>query len=103
MDLTVRERLGGIISQAVKAGACGAKEAWSMTPAELLLCVEALRERREERMREMDILAWLVGQYAAVGINAPGRYPARPDRIRQRARGDEEMRRMMEEMARAGK
>lgn len=98
--MTVRERLTGIISDAVRAGACGAKEAWGMTPAELLLCVEALREKRSARLREMDMLAWLVGQYAAVGINAPGRYPARPDRIRQRAEGDRAMQRMMEDMAR---
>lgn len=89
-----------MIDNAVRAGACGAWEAWHMTPAEMLLAAEALRKRREEELMGLDTLAWLTGQYAAVALNAPGRYPARPNRIRLRAQGDDEMQRMMAAMAR---
>lgn len=95
----IRESIAQIIGEAVRAGACGAREAWDMTPAELFLAVQRVKRRNEERLREMDILAWLMGQYAAVGINAPGRYPARPDRVRERACGDEAMERMIAGMA----
>ena len=37
-------------------------------------------------MERMDDLAWLVGRYAAIGINAPKKYPRRPDGVKRAAR-----------------
>ena len=88
-----------IVQAAVESGVCSEHEAWHMTPGELMRRVEAAVCRRTRRMKDMDALAWLIGQYAAVGINSPGRYPAQPDRVRMRASGDEQMRQLMKRMA----
>lgn len=88
------------VSRAVLSGVCCEREAWHMTPGELSRKAEAHRRAQAERMKEMDMLAWLIGQYAAVGINSPGRYPRQPDRVRERAAGDDEMKWMMMDMAR---
>jgi hypothetical protein len=69
---------------------------WHSTPAEIRRSVEALRRRRGE----MDELAWLIGQYAAIGVLAPGRYPPHPNRMRERrAMGEDEMKRLLRDMA----
>lgn len=36
-------------------------------------------------MERIDDLAWLAGRYAAIGINAPRKYPRRPDGVKRRA------------------
>ena len=92
-----------IITEAAEGGVCRAEEAWRMTPGELHLAVRARRRAEVRRMKDMDMLAWLVGQYAAVGMNAPGRYPRQPDRVRERAADDDGMRRMMERIAMRGR
>ena len=71
-----------VISQAAVGGVCDEREAWHMTPAELSRRAKAHAADAVRRMKDMDMLAWLIGQYAAVGINSPGRYPAQPDRRR---------------------
>ena len=70
-----------VISQAAAGGVCDERDAWHMTPAELSRRVKAHAAGNVRRMKDMDMLAWLIGQYAAVGINSPGRYPAQPDRV----------------------
>lgn len=32
-------------------------------------------------MERLDDLAWLVGRYVSIGVNAPKRYPRRPDGV----------------------
>lgn len=96
---SAREQCARMIEDAVRLGACGAERAWHMTPGELLSAIEALKQRRLDMLTALDTLAWLAGQYAAVALNAPERYPARPNRVRHQARGDREMQRMMAEMA----
>lgn len=92
-----------LIGRAAEGGVCCAKDAWHMTPAELSEAARAHRRAEVRRMKDMDMLAWLAGQYAVVGINSPGRYPAQPDRVRERASGDEEMRELMKNIARRGR
>ena len=93
----------GIIRSAVEGGVCGESEAWHMTAEELSAAAKARRKAEVGRMKDMDMLAWLIGQYAAVGINSPGRYPGQPDRVRERASGDDEMRELMKNIARRGR
>lgn len=93
----------GIIRSAVENGVCGEGEAWHMTAAELADMAKARRKAEVRRMKDMDMLAWLIGQYAAVGINSPGRYPMQPDRVRERAAGDDEMRELMKNIALRGR
>lgn len=88
-----------IIRQAVENGICTETEAWRMTPGELSRKVRAWDAERVRQMKDMDMLAWLVGQYTAVGINSPGRYPPQPDRVHERAAGDEMMRQLLKNMA----
>ena len=91
-----------IVSRASGDGVCTVDEAWHMAPGELFERIRVHERARVRQMKDMDLLAWLVGQYAAVGINSPGRYPGRPDRVRERAVGDDEMRRLMKDMALRG-
>lgn len=91
-----------IVSRAAESGVCGEADAWRMTPAELSRRMRAHECALKRRMKDMDMLAWLIGQYCAVAINAPGRYPAQPDRVTERAEGDEGMRRLMREISRQG-
>ena len=88
-----------IIRQAVETGVCSEREAWHMTPEELGRGAQAWETARVRLMKDMDMLAWLTGQYTAVGINSPGRYPSQPDRVRERAAGDGRMRQLMKNMA----
>lgn len=89
-----------IVSRAAESGVCSEAEAWRMTPAELSRRMHAHEHALKRRMKEMDMLAWLIGQYCAVAINAPGRYPTQPDRVTERAESDEEMRRLMRDISR---
>jgi len=45
-------------------------------------------------MERLDDLAWLTGRYAAIGVNAPRRYPRRPDGVKRRAMEPEAMKRV---------
>lgn len=99
---TAREECAGMISLAVRSGACAPIEAWHMTPREIMDGIYAIERRRTEEMQNLDLLAWLIGQYAALGLGAPGRYPPRPDRIISRASGDAEMQRLMRALAYPG-
>lgn len=91
-----------IVCRAAEDGVCTAAEAWHMTPEELSWNIRAHARARVSRMKDMDLTAWLIGQYAAVGIHSPGRYPGRPDRVRERAAGDDEMRKLMKDIALRG-
>ena len=98
-DIGARKQCAQMIDEAVRQGVCDAHSAWHMTPRELMARIERLARRREDELRSLDTLAWLVGQYVAVALKAPGRYPAKPDRVRTRAQGDAAMQRMMRDLA----
>ena len=54
-----------------------------LTPVEVEWELLAFAARKREAMERMDDLAWLVGRYAAIGINAPRKYPRRPDGVKR--------------------
>lgn len=64
-----------------------------MTPLEVEWELSAFAARRRLEAERMDDLAWLVGRYAAIGVNAPRRYPRRPDGVKRAVKemGAEEM------------
>ncbi|MGI6239178.1 MAG: hypothetical protein ACOYI5_06080 [Christensenellales bacterium] len=92
-EIERRARIAGVL----EGGGFG-----RLTPAELSLRYEAAREGALERLKLLDTLAWLIGQYVAMAMNAPRKYPAQPNRVRRAAATDEEMRRVMEGIARRG-
>ena len=98
----LRETCGEIRDKAVLQGICGPAEFWRLSPDELRLRFDAAREAEARKLRLLDTLSWLMGQYVAVALNAPRRYPPRPNRVRTRAATDEEMKRVLRMMAARG-
>lgn len=96
----VRAMCAGIVETA--AGCVGMPEAeiWRMSPAELERALERAEKRESERMARMDMLAWMIGQYAAMGACAPGKYPERPCIVYEKARDEESMKRVLAGAAR---
>ena len=94
-----RALCGEIALRGARQGLGTRREILEMTPREL----EEARQRREAweewLMEKMDALAWLVGQYVAVALHAPERYPLRTDRATRNARTPEEMRQVLMRMA----
>lgn len=62
----------------------GAWRLFDLTPMEVEWEISAFAARRRLELERMDELAWLVGRYAAIGVNAPRRYPKRPDGVVRR-------------------
>ena len=69
---------------AARAGYPGAGRLGALTPAEIEWEMTAFAARRRLEMERIDDLAWLTGRYAAIGVNAPRKYPRRPDGVRRR-------------------
>ncbi len=72
-----------------------------MTPNEIRAEFDAIESARARRLEEMDLLAWLIGRYVSIGVNAPKRYPRRPNAIRtsRAPMSDAEMRRAFERLS----
>lgn len=94
-----RTLCGEIAHQAVRQGLGLGREILKMNPRELEEALQRREAIEEWMMEKMDALAWLVGQYVAVALHAPERYPLRPDRVMRRARTQEEMRQVLMRMA----
>ena len=64
----------------------------------------AFAARRRAEMERLDDLAWLAGRYVAIGVNAPRKYPRRPDGVKRAAceMGAEEMKGVFVAMAGRG-
>lgn len=69
--------------RAAEAGFPGAGTLFRMTPAEVEWELLAFAARRRMEMERMDDLAWLAGRYAAIGVNAPKKYPRKPDGVKR--------------------
>ena len=68
----------------------------NMTPREISLALETAKRRA----LDLDLLAWLVGQYVAIGVNNPKKFPRKPNRIRFRKNmSDEEMKQTLISLA----
>lgn len=52
-----------------------------MTPVEIEWELTAFAARERRAMERLDDQAWLTGRYAAIGVNAPRRFPRRPDGV----------------------
>ena len=72
--------------RAAEAGFPGAGRLFGMTPAEMEWELLAFAARKRLEMERLDDLAWLVGRYAAIGVNAPKKYPRKPDGVKRAAR-----------------
>ena len=68
--------------------------------------VRHLNARRRQALELMDAAAWLAGRYAAIAINAPGKYPSAPDGVNadlpDSEMTDAEIRGAFERLARKG-
>ncbi len=82
-----------VAKRAAEAGYPGAGALFHLTPVEVEWELLAFAARKREAMERMDDLAWLVGRYAAIGVNAPRKYPRKPDGVKRAVRemGAEEM------------
>jgi len=52
----------------------GAVEFWEMDLTEINAVMRAYRRRREKQIKDDMFLAWNIGKFAAVGVNAPKKY-----------------------------
>jgi hypothetical protein len=52
-----------------------------MTPAEVNGRIRALGAERSAKNEQLDLLAWMIGRYAAKGYHEPGKYPRKPEII----------------------
>lgn len=62
------------------------ERAWALlalTPREIELEFEALLSRRQARLKEADLTAWLAGRYVLTAMHAPRKFPRSPDGIRE--------------------
>ena len=93
------------MERAAEAGFSDAGRLMSLTPVEIGWELAAFAARRRLEMERLDDLAWLVGRYAAIGVNAPKKYPGRPDGVVRKSRqmDDAEMKRVFLDLAGRGK
>lgn len=83
-----------MIAKAAEAGVGCERDLWRMSAAELERAIAAHRARQKRELERIDLICWLAGSYAAVGMHAPKRYPRRPNGLRGgRNMTDEEMKR----------
>lgn len=62
-----------------------------MTPRELEVYAKAFKKRTTREMERVDILNHLLGNYIALGVNNPKKYPKKPLFQTEKARKKEEM------------
>ena len=97
----VRRAAQAMIHQATEAGLSQLDALGDMTPREIDRLFRAEAARRRAWMQRADLMAFLVGHYAALAVHAPRRYPRRPNAVRESGRRmpPEEMKRFFVEMA----
>ena len=101
--MSLRRELEGLMESAAEMGYPGVRELPGMTPREIEWTLRAFATQEKRRMERLDALAWLTGRYAAVGVNAPGKYPKKPDGLRREKRRmtDAEMKRVFAGLAKS--
>ena len=77
----------------------------NMTPREIRHFFEAAQADARRRAHRADFQAFLIGRYVALAMHAPGRYPKRPNAVRDAAHAmsPEVMKRCFADMAERGK
>lgn len=84
MKGSLRREFTAIVGRAAEAGFPCPSRLFSLTPLEIEWELAAFAAQRRLEMERLDDLAWLVGRYACFAVNAPGRYPRRPDGVVRR-------------------
>lgn len=51
---------------------------WSLTPKQWSKYVKVFNEKEKQRVKEMDTLNHILGQYIAYAVNDPKKYPRQP-------------------------
>ena len=82
---SLRCRFERIVEKAAETGFPGAARLFEMTPREIEWELTAFSARRRLEMERLDDLAWLIGRYTAVGVNAPRKFPRKPDGVKRKA------------------
>ncbi len=72
-----------IINEAFDAGYVAAWDLWHMTPTEVNGRLKAYTASQQQKMEQLDILAWMVGQYTAQAYHNPKNYPRKPSIIKK--------------------
>lgn len=88
--------------KAAENGYAGAAKLFEMTPREIEWELTAFAARRRMEMERLDDLAWLIGRYTAIGVNAPRKFPRKPDGVKRREKemSDEAMKNVFTTLAR---
>ena len=99
--MSARKRLQEMMQNAWEVGLDGSRIP-SMTPSEVAGYYEAHKAKHKIEAANLDRLAWLVGSYCAVGVNAPKKYPRKPRNVERilkketdKAMTDDEMKSFM--------
>lgn len=88
------------MDKAAEAGFPCPAQLFLMTPKQVEWELTAFAARRRREIENIDALAWLTGQYAAIGVHAPKKYPKRPGSEKsERVMSDEEMKRALLNLA----
>ena len=77
----MKARLEDLMDRAAEAGFENANALSRLTPREAVRAFRAFEAEKRRELELADALAWLIGRYVAIALNAPERYPSRPDGI----------------------
>ena len=92
------------MNAAARAGFPAPQTLLDCTPREAQWALQSFAAQRRRELELADALGWLAGQYAAIGLNAPGRYPRKPCGVGafQESMNDEQMKSAFLRMAQRG-
>lgn len=80
----MRRAFSQALDQLASAGFEGGWRLAGLTPLEIEREISAFAARRRMELERLDDLAWLAGRYVSIGVNAPKRYPRKPDGVVRR-------------------
>lgn len=72
-----------MIESAAQLGISRPWELTRCTPRELQWELRAQAARRQAELEQLDLLGWLAGRYAMIGVHAPRRFPRKPNCVRR--------------------
>ena len=101
----VRQSAEELIQSSAEAGMAHPERILHLTPREIAAAFVALESERQRRLEDLDLLAWMIGRYVSIGVNAPKRFPRRPNALRTRRQPmtDAQMRRVFINIAERSK
>jgi hypothetical protein len=80
-----------VIQDAFKAGIENAWDFWHMTPYEINGRIEAYSANLQNKIEQMDTLAWMMGSYNAHAYHDPKKYPRKPSMTKNKVKMGEPM------------